>query len=85
MTDFVRFDRSHYETLTPCRGYAAWAPTYDDTVGRAQRRRVSPDLCERRRVACMARERRRSTKGAASGRSSFRTTMTVKGMNSAFC
>ncbi len=32
MTDFTRFDRRHYETLPARRGYAAWAPTYDDTV-----------------------------------------------------
>ncbi len=32
MSDFGRFDRRHYETLPVRAGYAAWAPTYEDTV-----------------------------------------------------
>ena len=32
MSDFGRFDRRHYETLPVRDGYAAWAPTYEDTV-----------------------------------------------------
>lgn len=32
MTNFASFDRRHYETLPTRRGYAAWAPTYEDTV-----------------------------------------------------
>ena len=32
---FDRFDRRHYETVPVRCGYAAWAPTYEDTVGDA--------------------------------------------------
>jgi SAM-dependent methyltransferase len=30
--DFAAFDRRHYATLPVRAGYAAWAPTYEDTV-----------------------------------------------------
>src|SRR5271166_6728285 len=30
--DFARFDRRHYPTLRAREGYAAWAPTYEETV-----------------------------------------------------
>jgi SAM-dependent methyltransferase len=32
MVDFARFDARHYPTLPVQDGYAAWAPTYEDTV-----------------------------------------------------
>lgn len=32
MPDFAAFDRRHYRTLPVREGYAAWAPTYEDTV-----------------------------------------------------
>jgi SAM-dependent methyltransferase len=32
MVDFARFDARHYPTLGVQDGYAAWAPTYEDTV-----------------------------------------------------
>lgn len=32
MVDFARFDARHYPTLGVREGYAAWAPTYEDTV-----------------------------------------------------
>lgn len=32
MVDFSRFDTRHYPTLGVRDGYAAWAPTYEDTV-----------------------------------------------------
>ena len=32
MVDFARFDARHYPTLGVRDGYAAWAPTYEDTV-----------------------------------------------------
>lgn len=32
MAEFARFDQRHYPTLPVREGYAAWAPTYEDTV-----------------------------------------------------
>jgi SAM-dependent methyltransferase len=40
MADFARFDRRHYPTLGVREGYAAWAPTYEDTVSDLMDRRL---------------------------------------------
>jgi SAM-dependent methyltransferase len=64
MTDFARFDRRHYETLDVRSGYAAWAPTYEDTVDDA----MDVELLDRIRSVPWPDVSRSADLGCGSGR-----------------
>jgi SAM-dependent methyltransferase len=64
MGDFGRFDRRHYATLAVREGYAAWAPTYEDTVDDA----MDLALLERIESVQWSRLGRAADLGCGSGR-----------------